>query len=594
MTRLILLAAAVVLAVVATVFYRCVNRGLSSSSKHQQLTRLGVASVIAMAPWLVCGQWVANMATAMVIATSAAWAVTFPLLYHLTNRKVSTDYDNQMDIAVGLYMFGLLSALYICFQSVWPPLCYLLGAAELALWLLLLTQWVYYALYGQAIDFNGMTILQATNINEVLEFPKSLGAVRSGAVVILILLLGVGCFVANSQCAAMATDPVLILIEAAVAVVIAIFMFKGRRAPWKRTGLVDLYRVIKDYRRRNSAYASQAAKRLDSLRVEQAVPVADKPHTVVMVIGESANRDYMSAFTPLDRETTPWLSAQARSDRFILFPNAYSCAMVTVNSLERALTERNQYNDKPFAESMSIVDVAHKLGYTVHWYSNQGHLGSFDTQVTLVADTADVAKWTNQELNKTRFDSSLLDFLDEIDPSRNNFVVVHLKGSHFPFANRYPADRAVWTPGDGEDANVVSYYNSIRYTDDILSRIYSYASDRLNLQAMVYYSDHATIPDRTRTPGFMGFGMTRIPLFVYLSEDYSRSHPGPDAALRANSAKYFTNDLAYELICGVLDISSPNYDETASLASDKYRFTRDELLTYDGTVRIADDKTDDK
>ncbi len=593
MSRLILLAVAVAIAVVATIFYRCVNRGLSSSSRHQQLTRLSVASLIAMAPWLLLGHWVSSSAAAMIVAVSAAWAITYPLLYHLTNRRVSSDYDNQIDIAAGLYIFGLLSAAYIVFAALYPPLSVLLGVVEFMLWILILTQWVYFALYGQAIDFNGMTILQATHVNEIFEFVKTLGAIRSLAISALVLALLAVSVWANIVPLLPGLDSVLVLAEVAVAVVIAVFLFKGRKAPWKRAGLVNLYRVIKDYRERNSKYTADAAARLASLDARPLRPVGSAPHTVVMVIGESANRDFMSAFTPLDRETTPWLSAaSASSDRFILFPHAYSCAMVTVNSLERALTERNQYNDKPFHDSVSIIDIAHKLGYKVHWYSNQGHLGSFDTQVTLVADTADVAKWTNQHLNKVQYDGALIDFLDEIDPSRDNFVVIHLKGSHFPFANRYPADAAQWTPAKGEDPNVVAYLNSIRYTDSILRQVYDYAVERLNLQAMVYFSDHATIPDRTRTPGFMGFGMTRIPLFIYLSEGYSLSHPDRDAALRANKDKYFTNDLAYELLCGILDVESSRFDESASLASVSYRFTRDSLLTYDGTVSIADDTTD--
>lgn len=592
MTRLMLLAIAVAIAVVATIFYRCVNRGLSSSSKHQQLTRLSVASLIAMAPWLLIGHWICAAATAMIVAVSAAWATTYPLLYHLTNRRVSSDYDNQMDIAAGLYLFGLLSAAYIVCAATFPPLCALIGVVEFALWLLILTQWVYFALYGQAIDFNGMTILQATHVNEIFEFVKTLGFIRSAAISALILVLLAVSVLANIADPLPSLDPVLVMVEVAVAVIVAIFLFKGRKAPWKRTGLVNLYRVIKDYRERNSKYTADAATRLDSLDVRPLGTADSQPHTVVMVIGESANRDFMSAFTPLDRDTTPWLSASAASDRFILFPNAYSCAMVTVNSLERALTERNQYNDKPFHDSVSIIDMAHKLGYKVHWYSNQGHLGSFDTQVTLVADTADVAKWTNQHLNKVQYDSALIDFLDEVDPSCNNFVVVHLKGSHFPFANRYPADAALWSPAKGEDPNVVAYLNSIRYTDSVLRQIFDYAVARLNLQAMVYFSDHATIPDRTRTPGFMGFGMTRIPLFIYLSEGYSLRHPARYAALRANKDKYFTNDLAYELLCGILDVESPRFDESASLASLSYRFSCDMLLTYDGTVRIADDTTD--
>ena len=61
-------------------------------------------------------------------------------------------------------------------------------------------------------------------------------------------------------------------------------------------------------------------------------------------------------------------------------------------------------------------------------------------------------------------------------------------------------------------------------------------------------------------------------------------------ALRQNRDRYWTNDLLYELMCGVLDVESEHYDETASLASPRYRFTRDELLTFEGQLHISDDK----
>jgi heptose-I-phosphate ethanolaminephosphotransferase len=83
--------------------------------------------------------------------------------------------------------------------------------------------------------------------------------------------------------------------------------------------------------------------------------------------------------------------------------------------------------------------------------------------------------------------------------------------------------------------------------------------------------------------------MTRIPLFAWLSDEYIACHPDRYEALKQNQDKYFTNDLAYDLVCGLLDIRSPHFDETASLASPHYRFTRDMLLTYEGKKHISED-----
>lgn len=595
MTYVVLLLITVSLAVLSTVFYRAVNKGLSSSSRHQQLTRLTVASVISVLPWVIAGRLPFGVPVLLMAVVCVMWCITYPLIFHLGNRRTSSEYDNQMDIALGLYVFSFLSSVYLALSPIPMAAALVNGVVEAVMLVLILSQWVYYLLYGEGIGFSGMTIVQATNINEVLEFAKSYNRFGVAAVILLLLVELALPFAVNLiWCPYGFSLPLWPAVAVGiVAVALLWLIFAGRKAPARRCGLVALYLTILDYRRKNSQYTAEAKKRYDGLDVTPLVANEASPRTIMMVIGESANRDFMSAFTALDRETTPWLSELKKSDNTILFPNAYSCAMVTVNSLERALTERNQYNDKEFFDSVSIVDIAHKLGYKVHWYSNQGHLGSFDTPVTLVAETSDVARWTDQQLNKVPYDETLLDFLEEIDPSRNNFVVVHLKGSHFNFSSRYPADRAVWTPSRGEDVNVVNYLNSIHYTDSVLRRIYEYGVERLNLDAMVYFSDHATIPDRTRTPGFMGFGMTRIPLFVWLSDRYRSLHPSRDKALHANARRYFTNDLAYELMCGVFDVSSPNFDEANSLASESYKYTRDMLLTYDGTVRIADDHTDE-
>ena len=214
-------------------------------------------------------------------------------------------------------------------------------------------------------------------------------------------------------------------------------------------------------------------------------------------------------------DTTPWLSSQKNNKNFILFPHAYSIAANTVIAVSNALTEMNQYNNKKFYESCSIVDIAHKLDYKVYWYSNQGHLGSADTPVTLIADTADVAKWTKQKLNQVQYDSSLISYLNEIDSTKNNFVVLHFMGSHEDCINRYPQEFAKFSKPNEFDM-VTNYDDSLAYTDYILKNIHHYASENLNLQAMLYFSDHGGDPYRKRHPDQSGFRFLQIPLFIYL------------------------------------------------------------------------------
>lgn len=585
---------ACIIAASLAIYFTC-NKGMARNAVGQQVRRFIIAAVCAGIPlFTACG---ISLPIPLISAgvVSAGWLITFPALFHLTNRRSSPDYEHYMDITFGIYLWGWLASITLFIAS-FPSLhmtgSVITGLIEFALSVVLFFQIVYYCLYGVCIDANGMKILQETHYNEIIEFARSYNMMKVVAVVIAIaamLFLYLWSNIGHMQ--HVDAQWWQTAIWGICTIVFGIYIWKKHHGVFIRTGFVKLWLDIKEYSDSNSNYLSELETRLANLVIEQNGKAYSRPSTVMVVIGESASRDYMTAFRPdMEHNTTPWLNELASDkEHCVMFANAYSCAMHTVQVLEKSLTEYNQYDKgKQFATSCSIVDIAHKMGWQVHWYSNQGHLGAADTPITIVAETSDVAKWTKQELGKVQYDRSLVDFLDEVDPTKNNLVVLHLKGSHFNFLNRYPAEMTVWGKPGVQD-NVVNYENSIRYTDSILRQFYEYGREKLNLQSMIYFSDHATVPDRKRSPSFNGFGETRIPLLVWVSDEYIKLHGKRFEALKANRDKYWTNDLFYDLFCGVMDISSNRFCEQNSLASADYKFTRDMLLTYEGKARISDD-----
>lgn len=568
------------------------NMGLSHKSRGQQFRRYLVATILSVITIAIAQRDFDELPIIMAAITSLMWIGTYNILYDKTYRKCSPDYDNRMDIAFGIYLFGWLVSLESILSWVSPiGGAVVLGIVESVLLLIPIVHIGYYILYKTCIDFTGMETIVDTNVNEIVEYIKSFSIVKLvGLIVPIVITIGL-CFTANFlECES--TQPSLLNIIGTIGFFLFLtsYIWKQKHGLFVRTGLAMLYNDVKEYKRTNYIYKQQVGERLDKLNISLNVALPEKPHTVIMVIGESACRDYMNAFSPQPWENTPWQSGNRKDERhFTFFDNAFSCATQTVPTLEKALTEKNQYNGKQFTSSCSIVDIAHKAGYRVHWYSNQGHIGAADTPVTLVAETADVAKWTNQEFGKVYYDSSLIDFLDEIDPTKNNFLVFHLKGSHFNFSNRYPEEYAAKNGLKSGD-DVQNYRISMHYTDHILKSFFDYAKEKLNLAAMIYYSDHGAIPNIRRSPKYVNQQMVRIPLWVYLSDEYISLHPNIVNALKSNKDKYFTNDLAYDLMCGIFDIRSEHYDEEASLASVKYKYTIDMLLTDDGRVRLADEK----
>jgi heptose-I-phosphate ethanolaminephosphotransferase len=515
----------------------------------------------------------------------------WPLLYHLTHRRSSPEYDHHIDIAFGMYLFGWLTglkALGMYCGTAGLALTGIVSAVELALWVIVVVQVAYYLMYRECLGTSTMVAIQETNHGVTFEYIQSLPIMAVVATIVALIASG-GAIVIANLCPMMSAAPSLWQTVAAAGVVIfsTIYIWKPRHGLWIRNGIVALFLTVKKYRDTNKLYRQQMSERIKDLNVTRLQPM-DAPHTIMMVIGESAARDYMSAFRPQQRETTPWLSACAADPQFILFPNAYACGTHTVSTLERALTEFNQYNDRQFYNSCSIIDIARQAGYVTHWYSNQGHLGEADTPITLVAETADHTEWTRQEFSRPQYDETLIDFLDRVDPAQRNFVVLHLKGNHFNYLNRYPKGYRPFGDIDTHDP-VATYQCSLHYTDHILRRFFEYGRARLTLQARLYFSDHAERPDRRRTLQFGDFAMVRIPMFAFFANEYIAAHTDRWQALQAHRDSCFTNDLAYELLCGIFDIRSEHFDERNCLASPRWKHTRETLRTNEGRTPLTDE-----
>lgn len=577
-------------------FYVSVSHGLGHKAEYLQLRRFIPCAILAVLPVALANVPLTSPMFLTSFITGIAWIVTYPFLYFITYRKNSSDFGFHLDTVFGLYVIGWLMSLKILvinFKILPYTTLPIISTIEFLILLIPIAQWVYYYLYHSCISEDGMSMIQDTHYNEIIEFFKQFSFLFNITIFSFIFFIyGIIIFL-NFQFNYINLTLTQLIPILVTTLFLTYYLWKnGEKAKQQgvfvRTGIIELYLDVKTYLKTSLLYQTNMQERIKDLTVTPSQPQFSKPSTIIMVIGESESRDYMSAFTDYPVETTPWLSAKKTDKHFILYPNAYSCEANTVRSLERALTEFNQYNNKQFYTSCSVIDIAHKAGYTTHWYSNQGHLGSADTPVTLVANTSGTAKWTKQNLNQVQYDEALLDYLDEVDPTKNNFVVIHLKGNHFNFINRYPQSFAKFSEPGKYDL-IPNYIDSIRYTDYILQKIWEYGTQKLNLQAMLYFSDHATIPDKRRAPDFGGFATVRIPMFTYFSDEYITKFPKTVNTLRQNENQYFTNDLAYDLMCGIFNIKSNHFDESNCFASPLYKFTRETLKTNLGKIAIKDD-----
>lgn len=575
---------------VAVIEYISLNKRFGLLGLIRTMCLYALTSCVALLPMALAGH--SPEPSQMWFAAGAAFLfqLPWPVLFRITRGRRERSFRHYADAAVSMLFFGVLCTLLL----LGGPFAWLVGPLELLLLTTVVIQVTFFALYGTCMDANGYRLMTQTNTNEVIEFIKYYPWwMSTGLIVIIVLITGASIWL-DLPAAAMPPAGPAFLVGGAGLLCVLVMCVGGRRSLLSRSGFVSFMIEKAETSEILGRYPEHRDIRRSSINVEPAGEPYDGPSTIMLVIGESANRDYMSAFRDdMDHDTTPWLNAMRRNDtrHMLIYPNAYSCGMHTFMALEEALTEKNQHHGINFSHATNILDIARAAGRRVHWYSNQGHLGASLSQVSVIADEADEARWTEQHPGMPPLDSELLQMLDGVDPQADNLVVVHLKGNHFSFENRYPAEFARWQGAPGSDHITATYHNSMLYVDDILRRLFESAKSRLNLKAMVYCSDHAIIPDAHRAPVFSGFGDVRIPLAVWTSDDFIARHPERYEALQANRGKYWTNDFLFDLMCGLMDVDTPRSLHENSLAHNEYRHRRETLTVLRGTVRLSDDRT---
>ncbi|MBP5212021.1 MAG: sulfatase-like hydrolase/transferase, partial [Pyramidobacter sp.] len=281
----------------------------------------------------------------------------------------------------------------------------------------------------------------------------------------------------------------------------------------------------------------------------------------------------------------------------------------TEQAVTLALNRLNNYSPtvglrtNMLAETMkspSLIDVLRAVGARTYWFSAQNRLGAYDSFITAqLAMNADEARFLCDEPTLAKglshhIDGELIDWVRETanraDPAKDTVIFLHLIGSHWPTMLDTPPD---W-PFVAGDYSTISkdprtngifkaYDRSVSYTDWVLSQFAKAAEQSpFSSAAMFYFSDHSE-----GLPGGHNFDaltprMTMIPAVFWCSKGYEERWPETVATLRANRHKVFTNDLAFELICGINHITFDGLDERYQLTSPKYSVTPETARFWQG------------
>jgi heptose-I-phosphate ethanolaminephosphotransferase len=278
---------------------------------------------------------------------------------------------------------------------------------------------------------------------------------------------------------------------------------------------------------------------------------SDEAHPVlgVFVLGESASRNHWSLYG-YDRATTP--NVDALRNELVVFGDMVTTDGNTSAAMRGLFSTRTAEHHSDFRYSMS--QILKRCGFSVVLYSNHRRWDQYYSDETFSFAGCDPFLCMSEQGETNHYDGVLLKYLDRSleCATCNRVVFLHLMGSHFELADRYPPGDAPFgtrTEKGIEHTQVDHYDNTIWYTDKILGEVVRKLKALHKPAWMIYVSDHGETPSakgwRTATDN----DLWEIPFVVWTSPEFNAAYPERVAALRRAKDKPLQSD---QLLYGLL------------------------------------------
>lgn len=251
---------------------------------------------------------------------------------------------------------------------------------------------------------------------------------------------------------------------------------------------------------------------------------------VVFVIGETTRWDHMGMLG-YDRDTTPKLSKEKNLVAF----RGESCDTATKLSLRCMFVREGGTMDNPgrTLKEQNVFAVMKELGFTSElfamqsevWFYDNADVNNFSFREQIGSEKRNQGKTVDDMLLVPELQASLQRF-----PKGKHLVVLHTKGSHYLYSQRYPRSFARYQPecmGVDDTCSkaqlINAYDNSVLYVDSMLDSVLDQLRDK---KALVFYAaDHGeSISENMHlhgTPREMAPPeQFRVPMMVWASDKY--------------------------------------------------------------------------
>ena len=331
-----------------------------------------------------------------------------------------------------------------------------------------------------------------------------------------------------------------------------------------------------------------------------------KGETYIVIIPEALNKKHMGVYGYF-RNTTPYLSEKTKKGELLLFTNVYSNHIDTMPALSFSLTDANQYNDKNYYTSLSIVDILNRSEIETHWITNQVIDKTLNNPVSIIAHETDHLVTLNHTVGKKsniqNHDGVLIDEVKKVlaqKTDKNRVIFVHLVGNHWSYFSRYTKDKYTLFKEElklgefgrkaSENDKINDYDNSVRYNDYVVNSILEELQKEKGVSGFVYMPDHSydTISDLGHLSREFTYEMTQIPMIAWFSDDYKKEYSDKYNIFASHKHTLFSNDMFYDTMIGLLDVKTDHYNSKYDLSSKAYKLDPKDALVLHGKKYYTD------
>ncbi len=293
---------------------------------------------------------------------------------------------------------------------------------------------------------------------------------------------------------------------------------------------------------------------------------------VVFIIGETTRWDHMGILG-YPRDTTPKLSNEKNLVAF----RGRSCDTSTKLSLRCMFVREGGTadNQQRTLKEQNVFAVLHSLGFTSElfamqsevWFYNNTDADNFSIREMIGAEKRNEGKGVDDMLLVNEMRESL-----NRHPKGKHLIILHTKGSHYLYSQRYPRSYARYQPeciGIDQACSkaqlVNAFDNSVLYTDSFIDKVIDQVRGK---KALVFYaSDHGESIDENYhfhgTPRDMAPPeQFRVPMMVWASDSFLADSAHRDGFERLQAQQRIgvthRHEELFDSILGCLGYTSPD------------------------------------